>query len=291
MARINVEDSFFSDPRFRLLVKHIGDEPKAVGLCVQAWLLAQRYWVNDRCLIPEKLWKTSGLEALTEVDLAEYREEGVYCRGSEKQFKWLEHGLRAAAGRKSAKARRSKYGTAIPLKARNAPPADTENTEQTPNTTEQAVRKCSKTSPNSHRTKPNSLTLTLSPTLPLTHKTLSPNGERGRQASPRIPYQTFFELWNAHRGTLPRIETLTDPRKAKIKARWSKFPDLAYWESCIRKMAASTFCCESAWASFDWLIKNDANHVKVAEGNYDNREGGDKDEIDWSKVFGEDVPK
>lgn len=116
MARINVETDFFADPRFRLLVRTTGgDEARAIGLCIQAWQLAQSYWVKKK-LIPIEIWTQAGFDILAAVDLAEVRKEGVYCRGAEKHFAWYAQRIEAAriAGSKSVAARRKKYGTASP---------------------------------------------------------------------------------------------------------------------------------------------------------------------------------
>lgn len=121
MARINIEDSFFSDPRFRLLAKKLGDETKAIGFCVQAWFLAQRYWTKGEQLVPEKIFRDFGLEHLFEVDLAELRTDGVYVRGSSCQFSWLLSEKRASAGRRSAEVRKAKFGSAQPNKPEQTP--------------------------------------------------------------------------------------------------------------------------------------------------------------------------
>lgn len=114
-----------------------------------------------------------------------------------------------------------------------------------------------------------------------------PDGGRERPGRSRAPYADFLSAWNANRRTLAAINEITDGRKTKIRARWAEKPELAYWEGCVRRMAASKFCCESGWATFDWLVKNDTNHTKVAAGNYDNRDdaGGERDPYEWMKFL------
>lgn len=80
----------------------------------------------------------------------------------------------------------------------------------------------------------------------------------------------LFEIWNANCGSLSKASRLTDPRRQKIKSRLTEEPDLEYWRAVIQRMAKSTFCVEGKWATFDWLIENGNNHVKVSEGKYDN---------------------
>ena len=60
---------------------------------------------------------------------------------------------------------------------------------------------------------------------------------------------------------------------------WKQFEyNLGTFEECFKKVQASDFCKgenERGWqADFDWLIKNDNNMVKVLEGKYDNKNGG-----------------
>lgn len=106
--------------------------------------------------------------------------------------------------------------------------------------------------------------------------------ERGDTARPRAPYSDLISLWNENKGTLAGIERLTESRKVKIRARWAEHPHLTYWSLCVQKMAASKFCCESGWATFDWLMKNDTNHTKVTAGNYGNREAS---KLNWEEMF------
>lgn len=79
----------------------------------------------------------------------------------------------------------------------------------------------------------------------------------------------LMDLWNCHRGSLSAAQKMTKKREAQCRVRLREEPDPAYWESVVCKMAASTFCRSGKWANFDWLIVNDTNHVKVAEGKYD----------------------
>lgn len=93
---------------------------------------------------------------MLDCDLAEDRPDGIYCRGTMVEFEWI-HDLNATkvrAGQESAKARREKYGTAIPPHASNLPSA--EQTEHPPNTCSDSVRPNSRTRV---RTKPNALAL------------------------------------------------------------------------------------------------------------------------------------
>jgi hypothetical protein len=85
------------------------------------------------------------------------------------------------------------------------------------------------------------------------------------------PYEQFFNNWNDSRGSLKQATKLNVTRKKHIKVRWAEISDMNYWAEVFKKMAASSFCKDGTWATFDWVIKNDTNHVKVAEGHYDDK--------------------
>jgi uncharacterized protein YdaU (DUF1376 family) len=84
--------------------------------------------------------------------------------------------------------------------------------------------------------------------------------------------------WNAERGTLAQVTKLTNERRAKITARLCSDPDFsARFIAAVRKARQTPFLCgqsEGGWSvSFDWLVKNNTNYLKVLEGNYDNGNG------------------
>lgn len=106
MARINFEDSIYSDFRFINLVNKCGSVEFALGSLVRAWHLGQKYYLNEKTnrMIPLKKWNQQGIRMdIIEVGLAEIIDDHVYIKGAEKQFAWL---LRQrAAGIASHKAR------------------------------------------------------------------------------------------------------------------------------------------------------------------------------------------
>jgi hypothetical protein len=107
MARINIEDSLWSDDRFLRFCIRIGNEHLAVGHMVMAFRMAQRFWCPDRLPIPLDAWKEAGFPgAMAECRLVESREDGVYVRGSAGHFDWLVK--RSEAGHKGGLAKASK---------------------------------------------------------------------------------------------------------------------------------------------------------------------------------------
>lgn len=98
------------------------------------------------------------------------------------------------------------------------------------------------------------------------------------QKKPSVPYEDVLKLWNGTMKKVPKIRSLTQERKNKIKLRVS---EMGGWDEakqtlalCFQKIEESDFCNGSTgrWmASFDWFFENDKNWLKVYEGNYDNR--------------------
>jgi hypothetical protein len=88
MARINIEDSIFTDPKYLNLLIKVGDQYKALGLIVTAFKLAQTHWLKTQS-IPAENWPKD-LDILIDCGLAEKLEAGsIYVKGSKEQFNWL----------------------------------------------------------------------------------------------------------------------------------------------------------------------------------------------------------
>ena len=87
-------------------------------------------------------------------------------------------------------------------------------------------------------------------------------------------YRQLLNLFNKSCPNLPKARELNQSRKEKIKARLKEHPDLSWWEETFIKANEVSFIGKDGreWRpSFDWLIKNDDNGVKVIEGNYDQK--------------------
>ncbi len=90
------------------------------------------------------------------------------------------------------------------------------------------------------------------------------------------------EMWNSTCAGYPKIYTLSEARKNKIRIRIEEMGGevkaLPLLQSLFEKMQASNFLKgdnQRGWkASFDWLFENDKNWVKVHEGNYDKKQSG-----------------
>lgn len=90
MARINVDDKLFLDPRYQKLVAKLGCPKLALGNLLTAWFLAQRYWVPNKQEIPISVWNESDIsEELFKLGLAKLSTASVYVRGTEERCEWL----------------------------------------------------------------------------------------------------------------------------------------------------------------------------------------------------------
>jgi len=107
MARINIEETIWSDPRFaRLIGKTNGSQALAIGALICAWKQAQFHWggnedlkIPQRSTIPLEVWNRFELaQELLEVGFAEVQNNKVYVKGSLAHLDWLAQ--RIAAGKK-----------------------------------------------------------------------------------------------------------------------------------------------------------------------------------------------
>ena len=91
----------------------------------------------------------------------------------------------------------------------------------------------------------------------------------------KVDFDKFLQCFNneldKHGSMIPKIVSLSEKRKAAIKARAKEHGKAALF-TMVQKAAASQFLNgrnnRTFIASFDWLMKP-ANFVKVLEGNYD----------------------
>jgi predicted phage replisome organizer len=89
----------------------------------------------------------------------------------------------------------------------------------------------------------------------------------------KILLEKIVESYNRILGDiLPRVVKITKPRKAKLKSRIKDIKTIEEWEMLFSKVKDSSFLCgSSGWkATFDWLLTNEQNYVKVMEGQYSN---------------------
>lgn len=117
MARLTIEDCWWTDPRRTALGRGLGDLELADGVAASAWRLAQEFWKREQALVPKSLFDSlRGALELIRVGLADVREGFVYVRGSSAYLDWIREQREIAkiAGKKSAEIRRAKTGSAQP---------------------------------------------------------------------------------------------------------------------------------------------------------------------------------
>jgi len=107
--------------------------------------------------------------------------------------------------------------------------------------------------------------------------------EEGEAASPTA--RLLFDLWNKHatQSKMLLARELSRIRSAKCLKRLNERP-IGEWEQVFSQVAKTPFLMgnnQRKWrASFDWIIDNSDNAIKVLEGKYDSNTGEKK-----SKVF------
>ena len=98
-----------------------------------------------------------------------------------------------------------------------------------------------------------------------------------------VPSSVLLDIFKAKNKLLPDVLELTPDRQKKCRSRLGKNPS----RFCEQFERAVLRCQEVPFlrgenprnwkASFDWLIANDSNVVKVLEGRYDSNAGGKKE--------------
>ena len=252
MARINIEERWWTDPRRKLLIRLTKSEALADGVAVSAWRLSQSYYKTD-FQIPAKVFELSeGVAELVGAELAIKNGDFYYVAGSRDAGDYLikrsEAGHRG--GVESAKSRRSK----------------SEVTSSDSNNLTEAKRSKRK------QTQPSPL---ISSNLNTSNEVLN----TGEDRTEKIHW--LGDIWNAGRGTLGEVKT-TKSRLKAIEKRLKENPAQDYWMTVVAKIAKSDFCNgdnDRGWtADFDWLVgvdrKGVPNHVKVSEDRYINKSKG-----------------
>lgn len=277
MARLNVEDDWFTDDdgRRAALQKAVIERPRdpeaeADGLALRGWKLGQRYWKDGGKLIPKAVFERRGLAALLTADLAVEQDDGIYVRGTSEKADWIRRKVEAgrAGGQQSAESRKAESGSAVPPGASNAP-------KQNRSTASAGASEKPKHSSSTAEAAPNPPAPALAPA-PAPAPALEERECKSSADADPLPLD-FKALWNANRGALAEVQVMTSKRRRHCNARLKEQPKAEYWEALFRRAAASPFLTgrnDRGWqVTFDWLIENDTNHVKVSEGKFDARQG------------------
>jgi hypothetical protein len=93
-----------------------------------------------------------------------------------------------------------------------------------------------------------------------------------RDNRPTFP-DPYIDLWNLFAGQfkIPGVKSKSNNRIRKLKIRLSE--KQFDFSQIIRKAThAGDFLLTSNWFTFDWIIENQENYLKLLEGNYDKKE-------------------
>ena len=90
-----------------------------------------------------------------------------------------------------------------------------------------------------------------------------------------VPYSDIVNEFNSICISLSKVVSISQSRKKKIKVRWVEIKTIEKMKELFAKVEATQFCKgdnKQGWkATFDWLMENDKNYLKVLEGQYDKK--------------------
>jgi len=81
----------------------------------------------------------------------------------------------------------------------------------------------------------------------------------------------LFELYKKMCVSFPKPTKLTEERINKAEKRIKKYPQKEFWQKVFENAENSDFCKRSKFFTFDWILTNNLNPLKVYEGNYSNK--------------------
>lgn len=271
MARVNLEDRFFSDRRLRCLAANLGwDEHKAVGVLAYLWHGSQEALRPSCGLAEVSVWTTLNLSE-SEKFIQACLISGYMTKIDGESDEFLIKGNAEQIESRISKIKSSSKGGESTKKRWEL--------EKLKRATRHATRQATRPSepgpvglPGVGSIQCNSMQFNsdiFSPQDSPESEKENPNSEKPR--NDRKDIQEFWEAYNQNRGSLPKAEKLTKGRIQKIKKRLEENPSLDYWKKVIKKLADSEFASSGTWCNIDWIICNDTNHVKAFEGKYDQK--------------------
>ena len=109
------------------------------------------------------------------------------------------------------------------------------------------------------------------------HQSVESKENKTNNKSTNTLIEEIVYMWNefANTNSKHKILKLTGKRKNKLLERTKELKD--YKEAfriVLLNASKSEFCLNGNWFSFDWLIDNDTNLIKVFEGKYNEVEKG-----------------
>ena len=118
---------------------------------------------------------------------------------------------------------------------------------------------------------------------------VGPSDQPEEEVVEKVPFDEIKNLFNELCPSYSKVISITEKRKPHIRARWEQFKgNMQIFETAFTKIEESEFCKgnnDRRWrASFDWLIANDTNIVKVLEGKYDNKGVAKAEPKQWNTL-------
>ncbi len=100
------------------------------------------------------------------------------------------------------------------------------------------------------------------------------NGSNGtthgpRLSAPRVDYPAFMRRWNSELAPALKaqpIDEISKTERKKLAARLREVPDFP--ERILRVAPNLNSFAREGWLTFNWLIKNDTNLIKLIRGDY-----------------------
>lgn len=120
MTCITIYERFWTDPRLARLQKRIGHHA-AIGIVIQLWRDGLFNHKTGGVLAPDYFKGLDYWKDLLECEFVKERQSGFYVKGTKRAIEDFqrETTAKSRAGKKSAEARKAKYGTSVPLNAVN----------------------------------------------------------------------------------------------------------------------------------------------------------------------------
>jgi len=118
---------------------------------------------------------------------------------------------------------------------------------------------------------------------------VGPSDQPEEEVVEKVPFDEIKNLFNELCPSYSKAISITEKRKPHIRARWEQFKgNMQIFETAFTKIEESEFCKgnnDRRWrASFDWLIANDTNIVKVLEGKYNNKGVAKAEPKQWNTL-------
>lgn len=233
VARINIEEVWWTDPRRFALAEKLGSTQWADGLVIEAWKMSQQFWGNGKKKIPYFVFKQiKNHELLFEFDLAIKRGETIYIRGTRQYHDWYAERIGASSKGGKSKAKEIK---------------------QTPS------KQGSKRQANGVASSSSSFSSSFSK---------EKEEEYTSTGVDPSPSDEIIKIWNANRKTLPEVKNLNAKRRKLLALAWKENPSAEYWTTLVSSLASSDFYTgknDRAWiATIDFILQP-GKHIELTE--------------------------